>query len=328
MKEKEKYVVCPNCENAFDEQFDFCPHCGQRNKNLELKLKYFLGDFLSSTFNIDSKILSTLRLLIFYPGKLTKMFLAGKRAAYVPPVRLYIVVSLVYFTLLSLIGSDIFQTNSEEKKVLNENKVAVLQDDNDEAAFPTEPADTIPAQDIELNDNDVDIAITLDKLGQLIDEKDSLSAGAAETNSNWEKLLQNRLKRMTTVEGKRTFSELLRKYMSIGMFVLMPVTALIFKLLFYRKTYYIQHLVFVLHLQSMMYILFIVLNLLDLIFNDSFIRVLNVFLFLFILSVWIKKFYEISWGKTIWKSLFFMVLYWFSFGIFFIIVVMVSAWNL
>ena len=330
MKEKETYIVCPNCEKEFEKHFDFCPHCGQRNKKLELKLKYFLGDFISSTFNIDSKILLTLRLLIFYPGKLTKMFLSGKRASLVPPVRLYIVISLVYFTLLSLIGSDITQVRSGGKKNVKGDSLEVLSEtDAGRLANSLQQGADSSQQLVLADDENMDAVITLDNLDQIFDEEeDSLSVEDAGKKSKWGKMLQSRLKKLSTDEGKHAFDELLRKYISIGMFVLMPITALIFKLLFYRRTYYIQHLVFVLHLQSMMYILFILLNLLGFIFSDAFVWVLNMLLFLFILSVWIKKYYEISWRKTFWKSLLFLILYGYSFGIFFIVVAVVSAWNL
>ena len=32
--------VCPNCENSFKSNFEFCPHCGQKNKEIKLAKKY------------------------------------------------------------------------------------------------------------------------------------------------------------------------------------------------------------------------------------------------------------------------------------------------
>lgn len=320
MEANEKYTKCLNCGVEFDKQFGYCPHCGQRNNKLQLHMKYFLGDFISSSFNIDSKIIRTLRLLIFYPGKLSREFLSGKRASYVPPVRLYIVISLVYFSFLSLLSSDIVQIEQDNpKKSATQNAIA-------DTMLP----DTIVNQEkMQEGAHQKDAIIKLSNLDELIDAKaDSLSTEDAILKNKWKKMAQKRLKRLTTKEGRHDFVELLRKYISIGMFILMPLTALIFFLLFYRNTFYVQHLVFVLHLQSMMYILFILMNVIDLLFKHSSTSLLNTFLFLFVLFIWIKKFYEISWGKTIWKSFLFLILYGFSFGIFFILVALISAWHL
>ena len=329
---EDKNIICPNCEKEFDKGFDFCPHCGQRNKKLELQLKYFFNDFLSSSFNLDSKIIRTLRLLIFYPGKLTKAFLAGKRASYVPPVRLYLIISLVYFTLLSFVGTDIAKIADNENEDLQEDTTVVQTNENINDSLVSEVVDSTSTQRSMLfGDENKDVVLTinnLDQLDQLIgNEGDSVSGQGIGEKSKWGKFAQERLRKFGTKEGRKTFDELLRKYISIGMFVLMPITALIFYLLFYRRTYYIQHLVFVLHLQSMMFILFICFNLLGLIGDYGFVDLLFMASFLFVLLIWIKKFYKVRWGKTIWKSILFLLMFGLSFGTFFIVVALVSAWN-
>jgi hypothetical protein len=327
---KDKNTICPNCEKEFDKDFDFCPHCGQRNKKLELQLKYFINDFLSGTFNLDSKILRTLNLLIFYPGKLSKVFLAGKRASYVPPVRLYLIISLVYFTLLSFIGTDISETKNDEKEELQSDTTAIQANESVNDSLISEPIDSSDIQQAVLIDNgDDNVVVTLDNLDKLFEnEGDSALIKGLEGRAKWKKFINTQLKKLGTKEGRQDFKELLRKYISIGMFVLMPITALIFGLLFYRKTYYIQHLVFVLHLQSLMFIIFIFFNLLALIGDYGFIDLLFRATFLFVLIIWIKKFYEIAWRKAIWKSFLFLIMFGISFGIFFVVVVIVSAWNL
>ena len=45
----------------------------------------------------DSRLWRTLAALLLRPGYLTREFLAGRRARYLPPVRLYLVISLVFF---------------------------------------------------------------------------------------------------------------------------------------------------------------------------------------------------------------------------------------
>ena len=66
--------ICPNCYKEYDGRFDFCPHCGQPKIIADLSIKYFLTEFLSANFNVDSKIYRTFKLLIFYPSKITREF--------------------------------------------------------------------------------------------------------------------------------------------------------------------------------------------------------------------------------------------------------------
>lgn len=330
--EEDKKIICPNCEKEFDKHFEFCPHCGQRNKKLELQLKYFFNDFLSSSFNLDSKIIRTLQLLIFYPGKLTRLFLAGKRASYVPPVRLYLIISLVYFTLLSFVGTDIAKISDSENEEIHQDTTATQTATDSNDSLISEAVDsTATQQSVVIDNGNNDVVLTLnnlDQLDQLIgNEGDSVLGQGSGEKSKWGKFAQERLRKLGTKEGRKTFDELLRKYISIGMFALMPITALIFNMLFYRRTYYIQHLVFVLHLQSMMFLLFIFFNLLGLIGDYGFIDLLFNASFLFVLLIWIRKFYEIAWGKTIVKSVLFLLMFGLSFGIFFVVVALVSAWN-
>lgn len=62
----------------------------------------FIKHFLSDYFAFDSKIVRSFGPLLFKPGFLTSEFLAGRRVSYIPPLRMYIFVSIVFFLLLSL----------------------------------------------------------------------------------------------------------------------------------------------------------------------------------------------------------------------------------
>ncbi len=294
ISENSEHIICPNCGEKFDGNFDFCPHCGQKNKPLSLHFKYFINEFLSGSFNLDSKIFRTLELLILHPGKLTEEFIAGKRMAYIPPVRLYLIISLVYFTLLSFLSYGYFKfTDSPEKS------------NDQQVVFGFDEQDTVK----------VDVPGVMDTL---------MIAGSDSTQVNSQ--IKKILKRMSTKEGRAEFNERLPKYISVGMFVLMPLTALIFYLMFFKNTFYIQHLVFVLHLQSAMFILFIVFNLVELGIDNDWVDGINVLLFLFLLLIWIKKFYGLKWFKSIWKILVFLFFYGLLFLLFLVVVAGINVW--
>ena len=56
-----------------------------------------LVDVLNEFLNWDSKFFTTIGLLILKPWRLTNEFLAGRRARYVHPLRLYLLVSILFF---------------------------------------------------------------------------------------------------------------------------------------------------------------------------------------------------------------------------------------
>jgi hypothetical protein len=60
-----------------------------------------LADSLGEAFDVDGRMFRTLRLLFGRPGALTREYLDGRRQRYTPPLRLYLVVSLLFFVAMS-----------------------------------------------------------------------------------------------------------------------------------------------------------------------------------------------------------------------------------
>ena len=57
--------------------------------------------------HLDSRVWRTLIALLLRPGRLTNEFVAGRRTLYLPPFRLYLVLSLIFFLLPSFGSNDI-----------------------------------------------------------------------------------------------------------------------------------------------------------------------------------------------------------------------------
>lgn len=98
-------MKCKNCEEILEGKENYCSNCGQKNI-LKLNLKYIFSQFVEDIFNVDSKVFNTLKYLTIRPGYLTKEYIDGKRVSFVPPVRLYIVMSVVFFSVISMIDYD------------------------------------------------------------------------------------------------------------------------------------------------------------------------------------------------------------------------------
>ena len=61
------------------------------------------GEALRELFDFDGRMVTSLRLLLTRPGFLSLEYNSGRRASYTSPVRMYLVVSLVFFFVLPMI---------------------------------------------------------------------------------------------------------------------------------------------------------------------------------------------------------------------------------
>jgi hypothetical protein len=97
---EDKPEVCLNCgEKLLGE---FCWRCGQEAVDLRRPLRDLAGDFLDNVLELDSKLLRTIGPLLFRPGRLTREYLAGRRAPYVRPLKLYLLAALLCFGILAI----------------------------------------------------------------------------------------------------------------------------------------------------------------------------------------------------------------------------------
>jgi hypothetical protein len=94
---------CANCGNALTGPY--CATCGQKDRPLEPGIRDLAGDVIVSAFDIDGRLLRSLRFLLTRPGFLTAELFAGRRARYVSPFRLYLAFSLIAFTVAAYSAS-------------------------------------------------------------------------------------------------------------------------------------------------------------------------------------------------------------------------------
>jgi hypothetical protein len=92
-------AVCRNCGTGLAGHY--CSNCGQAADVHVPSTRELIHEVVEGLTHSDSRIWSTLKCLFFQPGKLTQEFVAGRRAAYLPPFRLYLIVSVVFFLLAS-----------------------------------------------------------------------------------------------------------------------------------------------------------------------------------------------------------------------------------
>lgn len=101
---QENVKTCENCHAPV--QGMYCSQCGQ---SVESTLRYFWSvvlHLLDDIFSFDSRVNRTLIPLLFRPAFLTNEYIAGRRVHYVPPLRLYLFISIVFFLTLKFFAVD------------------------------------------------------------------------------------------------------------------------------------------------------------------------------------------------------------------------------
>jgi hypothetical protein len=103
---------CLNCGASVSGKH--CTQCGQASDVHVLSMKEVAGDVTHALLHLDSRVWSTLRLLVRRPGELTREFIAGRHQRYLPPFRLYLAVSILFFAVSALLpDSDFFDSDNK-----------------------------------------------------------------------------------------------------------------------------------------------------------------------------------------------------------------------
>ena len=94
---------CSNCNHDLHIDALFCSNCGQSVKHFHRPFSTVVADVLHEALDTDGRFLLTLKTLLLAPGRLSLDYNNGKRARYTPPLRLYLVISVIFFLILSQI---------------------------------------------------------------------------------------------------------------------------------------------------------------------------------------------------------------------------------
>jgi hypothetical protein len=94
---------CLNCARPLPAESRYCPACGQSTRIFRRPWLQVLREVLDELFEFDGRMLVSLRLLLTRPGELPRDYNAGRRAAHTSPVRMYLLISVVFFFVLPAI---------------------------------------------------------------------------------------------------------------------------------------------------------------------------------------------------------------------------------
>ncbi|MEZ4884615.1 MAG: DUF3667 domain-containing protein [Chitinophagales bacterium] len=340
-KEKRKHLICPNCGHIFAENTanNFCPDCGQENVDSNVSFGELLGDFVSNYLSLDSKLFRTLPRLLFFPGFLTNAFNKGKRITYLRPIRLYLFMSVVYFTFFAaqfknLDGGEIQITQQEKmdsilhlkdsisneilQKELLEKNIVIEEDTTNEYnrkilkvpnkdyniqfSFPEEDGSLIREEQIRrivLLSKKYGIEATIDSLKK----ENSIFTRNTLFTKGTRQLLR------IYHQGPEKLASYFFARLPIMMLLTIPIFAFIFKILYIRrKRHYIEHIVFLLHFHAFLYVVLTLLLWTSDFLSEMYIVLLLGMIFIYFL-VAIRKVYQQGWAKSFLKGMMFCIFY-------------------
>ncbi|MDH5501423.1 MAG: DUF4286 family protein [Gammaproteobacteria bacterium] len=259
---------CLNCKAILAGQY--CANCGQRARSRLISLWELVSDAFGDLFELDSRLWRTLIPLFARPGLLTRDYLEGRRARFMPPFRTYLVLSIVFFLVAFFDPKENLQILFEPEEVSES-----VPADHDTADAPEESAENVGSQVLKDLD-DAGVVIGEEQREKLkkankggfnisIDDKDG-SASCSFDDHEQTELPQWLAKRLTKerllqvcervqANSGRDFTRKLLDNVPAALFILLPLMALVLKILYpLSKRYYVEHLLFVLHFHAFFFL--------------------------------------------------------------------------
>ena len=90
-------ATCANCESPLTGPY--CSQCGQHAHESSRSVGALFDEAWHVVTHVDGRFWRTIGALLRHPGRLTCEYFADRRARYLPPVRLYLVLSLLFFAI-------------------------------------------------------------------------------------------------------------------------------------------------------------------------------------------------------------------------------------
>ncbi|QEC43611.1 DUF3667 domain-containing protein [Pseudobacter ginsenosidimutans] len=269
--------ICLNCKSELIGRF--CQNCGQENIEPHETVWSLVSHFFADITHFDGKFFSTVRYLITRPGFLSKEYIAGRRASYLHPIRMYVFTSALFFLIF-------FSTFQIKRDDFDGKVTAVMQGTNNldldkaetkmlkKANTATDSADVKAAYDairkmrdqVLLNPKKQGLKFKpegegfnfVDSVYRSKKDYDSVQASLPESERDgfvMRKLQYRRIEVQEKYQGdnKAYTVDVMNKFLHMFpylLFVSLPLYALFLKLLYARRKQflYVDHALFLIHL--------------------------------------------------------------------------------
>jgi hypothetical protein len=247
--------ACANC--GAELAGDYCAACGQRHEPHVHTIGHFAAEAFESISHADSRLWRTLWLLFSRPGFLSREFFEGKRARYLPPFRLYIVLSVILVLLTSLATGDDAPgatAPAQAPAAAADAVAAPVAELASELAADIQPATSSAAGPaMSAPAADPKWVVNIDGLNQFCAAFESPDSG--EGNAEGRENIRRFCTRIRSQPGE--LAEAVVHSVPRAMFVFLPAIAALMKLLYWRpKRYYVEHLLFLVHNHAAVFLVY------------------------------------------------------------------------
>ncbi len=357
-KPKHANEFCLNCGTKLLDIY--CHHCGQKDIPRRRTLGELIENFIGSFYSFESKFFRTVKFLLLKPGFLPVEYTTGKRESYYHPARAYVFISFVFFLLFFSLPDGDDKNNKPMSKVDKEefNKgIDEMRNGLYKAGLDSAVVDSIYQASVR-DSTEVDLVYKPGNEQPVIKKKKPNSINFADIE--YKTFAEYDSVQNTLPEGERDgwFSrmasrraiELKTRYkddnsgkqfsddfmgafssqFSTVLFYLLPVFALLFKLLYVRRDfYYSEHLVFAIFYYNFFYLAASVYLLMSFVpWVGELINYAIVLWMIAYLPIAMKQMYKQSWRKTIFKFVLFSFMFMFCMGVGMGISAMIILFNL
>ncbi len=265
-RKKDRENPPTRCENCGAElQGHWCAQCGQPAIDYRRSFRHVIADLLDEFLNWDSKFFATVALLIFKPWRLTNEFLAGKRVRYANPLRLYLLASILFFFAVNFGAKGIHFDASK----LGSKDRAELEADLKNTDLPPEAREKLQALLQESSPSPTPSPVTSasspppsaeteqqKKQYGKIGERPFVAFDDAKSTTPFERWIEARAKEKMGEHGTKMglFISTLFSNLPYMMLCCIPLFALVLKVLYLRRhIFYIDHLIYALHIHTFFY---------------------------------------------------------------------------
>ncbi len=352
---------CFNCGHPFSGHEKFCPECGQTNKDKRITFGNFLHEIFNGFISWDSKFWTTIVPLLTKPGKVSRDYIDGKRQRYANPFRFYLSVSVLFFLILGATESyeafnELRTGKTTKKKSINEQFDAATKEldsvkTNSSINDALKNIDSTDRQEIlkvipQLNPDSLKIKsknsgnfnlsffpdankyYSFQKKFPTIETDSALDSLNAE-HTFFNRFMYTRLKAFNKIfessENQKEFSKQLISYISISLFIFLPLFTLFLKFFYARRKFtYVEHLIFVFHTQTVFFLLLILFYIVDYAKHPKYITGIFILLFLIYLYIAMRRFYKQGHIKTLIKFILVNWVFFFITSIGFILVALIA----
>jgi len=275
---KDTTPALTHCENCGAElQGHWCPQCGQPAIEYRRSFRHVVADLLNEFLNWDSKFFTTIALLILKPWRLTNEFLAGKRVRYVNPLRLYLLASILFFFAVNYATKGVkFEPGKLEPKDRAELEAELKNEDLPPAAreklaallresspsLASEPSTNTPSPVPSGSPNASPSLPTPEtdthkkQYGKIGQRPFAVFDSDAKTSTPFERWIEGRAKEKMGEHGTKMglFISTLLSNLPYMMLCCIPLFAFVLKVLYIRRgIFYIDHLIYALHIHTFAY---------------------------------------------------------------------------